>query len=192
MPEMYLPYLQNPGRGVTVMVRAAGDPMSVAAAVRAEIGRVHPDLPVSQIRTMTSAVSSSLAEPRWNTILLGLFASVALVLAAIGVYGMVSTAVEQRSQEVGVRLALGAGPFDILETLLKREFGAVLLGIAIGLAGAALLTRLAVSLLYEVAATDPATFALVSVLLVAVALLAAFVPLRRAVRLEPIVALRSA
>jgi putative ABC transport system permease protein len=190
-PEMYLPYLQNPGRGVTVMVRASGDPLGVAAAVRAEIGRVHPDLPVSQIRTMTSEVSASLAEPRWNTILLALFASVALVLAAVGVYGMVSSAVEQRTREVGVRLALGAAPVDIVKILLKREFPAVVVGIAAGLGIALFATRLAAGMLYEVSAHDPLTLGLASLLLAVVGLAATVVPLRRAMRLPPIVALRN-
>jgi putative ABC transport system permease protein len=190
MPEMYVPYLQNPGRGVTVMVRTATDPMSMAATVRAEIGRVHPDLPVSQIREMTAAVSASLARPRLNTYLLALFAGVALVLAAVGVYGMVSYSVAQRTREVGIRMALGAQPRDIFALMMKQGLLLISIGIGTGLGAAVLLTRLAASLLYEVSATDPATFLLVAVLLATVALVAGYVPARRATMVDPIVALR--
>jgi ABC-type antimicrobial peptide transport system permease subunit len=113
------------------------------------------------------------------------------MLAAVGVYGMVTSAVEQRTQEVGVRLALGASPSEIFETLLKRELGTVAMGIALGLGAAALLTRFAVRLFYDVTPTDPVTLAAVSLLLAVVALLAAVVPLRRALRVDPVIALRS-
>jgi len=195
-PEMYFPYSQANVSGSAAFgmrdlaVRASSDPLSLAAAVRNEVWAVDKDQPVSNIRTMEQIMSGSVSRQRFNMLLLGIFAAVALILAAVGIYGVMSYTVAQRTHELGIRMALGAQSGDVLKLVIGQGMKLTLIGIAIGLAAAFALTRLMSSLLYGVSATDPLTFAAISVILTGVALAASFVPARRAIKVDPIVALR--
>jgi putative ABC transport system permease protein len=191
-PVVYVPFGQG-SEGTTTMylvVRAAKDPMSLAGAVRDRIRQVDRDVPASAIRTMDDRVSASLSQPRLQAAVLGAFAALAFALAAVGVYGVMSYAVRLRTREIGIRMAIGAGSRAILSLLLGRGLGLVGLGIAAGLLGAALLTRGLEALLFDVGTHDPLVFAGVTAALAAVALVAAWLPARRATRLEPVAALR--
>jgi putative ABC transport system permease protein len=177
-------------RSMHLAVRSQTDPASLTSAV---IGRIHsldPDLSVAHIRTMAQVISSSVAGPMFNTLLLGVFAAVALFLAAIGIYGVMAYATTQQTHEIGIRLALGAQPGNVLYLVLRRGVRLAGVGATFGVAAALALTRLMVGLLYDVSATDPVTFSFVVGLLLAIALLACYVPARRAMRVDPIVALR--
>jgi putative ABC transport system permease protein len=187
---LYIPYLQNPVPGMYLMVRTASYPLSLAAAVRGQVLAVDKDQPVANIKTMEQVLAESVAQRRLNTLLLGLFAAVALSLAMVGIYGVVSYSVSQRTHEIGIRMALGAQTGDVLRLVVRQGLQPVLIGMAIGLTGALALTRLLSSLLYGVSATDPATFVVISLLLTAVALLACYIPARRATKVDPMIALR--
>ncbi len=176
---------------MSLVVRTDGDPMSVAAAVRGQIRAVDRDLPVGAMRTMESVVSESVGRARFETVLLGTFGAVALALAMVGVYGLTSYAVEQRTREIGIRTALGASEHDVLRLVLGRSFALTALGIAVGLAGAGALTRVLSTLLFEIRPTDPATFGSVALLLAAAAMLASYLPARRALRADPLVVLKA-
>ncbi|HEX8719946.1 MAG TPA: ABC transporter permease [Pyrinomonadaceae bacterium] len=189
-PEAYVPYLQSPNRDMTLVLRTASDPTQLAGAISRETYNIDKDQPVSNVRTMSQLLSTSLARPRFNFLLLTIFAGVALVLAAVGVYGVISYSVTQRTQEFGIRMALGAQVGDILRLVFREGMTLALVGIVIGLAGAFALTRYIASLLYGLSATDPLTFAGVSGVLALVAVLACYFPARRAVRIDPINALR--
>jgi putative ABC transport system permease protein len=190
-PEMYLPHLQAAAPGyLTLVVRAGSDPLKLAAAVEGEVWAIDKNLPVSEIRSMEEVIASSIAQQRFNVLLLGIFAAVALILAAVGIYGVMSYSVTQRTQEIGIRMALGAQTSDVLKMVVGQVMKLVAIGIGAGLIGAFLLTRLLSSLLYQVSATDPATFAVIAVVLTSVALLACYLPARRAAKVDPIVALR--
>jgi putative ABC transport system permease protein len=188
--QAYFPYTQNAGPSMFLAVRTTGDPLSMAGSVRNAIWSVDPEQPVSQINGMDSLVSNSVAQARFNTLLLGLFAGVAMTLAAVGVYGVMSYSVSQRTHEIGIRMALGAAQGDILSLVLRQGVTLAATGVGIGLAGAYLVTRLMESLLFGVSATDLTTFAGVAVLLVLVAVLASYIPARRATKVDPIIALR--
>ena len=177
-------------RSMTLYVRTASDPLPMANAFRQAIWEVNPDQPVS-VSTMRQVVSATVAEPRFLTVLLGSFAVLAVVLAALGVYGVTAYDVSRRTYEVGVRMALGARAGNVLRLIVAQGLAPVLAGLAIGLIAARALTRVLSSLLYGVDATDPMTFASVALLLGAVALLAVYVPARRAARVDPILALRA-
>lgn len=192
-PEVYIPHpqgLQETSRNMFVAVRTETDPLSFAAAVRREVAAIDKDQPVADVRTMEQRLAESLSSARFNMLLLGIFAGVALLLAAVGLYGVIAYAVEQRTHEIGVRVALGAQRRDVLVLIvgqgMRMAFGGVVIGLVISLG----LTRLISSLLYGVEATNPETFATVSLLLVSVALLACYVPARRATKIDPIIALR--
>jgi len=193
-PSMYLPYAQAPAtflmQDTTLVLRTAADPLSLAAAARRAVQAVDPDLPVFDIATMDQLVYRSASTPRFNSTLLGVFAALALVLAAVGIYGVMSYAVAQRTHEIGVRVALGAGASDILRQIVRQGMLPAAMGIAIGTAGAWAVTRFLSSLLFGVTPTDPLTFALVPLLLAAVAVLACLLPGLRATRVDPVVALR--
>jgi putative ABC transport system permease protein len=189
-PAMYECYLQSPTPWMDVAVRTASDPMSIATAVRREIAAVDKDEPISKLRTMKQVMAGSVAQPRFRTLLLTMFAFLALILAAVGLYGVMSYTVAQQTQEMGIRLALGATPSDILMLSLSPGILWTVVGIGIGLIFALGLTRVLSSLLYTVRPDDPATFAAVSLLFVAVALLASYIPARRAAKVDPMVALR--
>jgi putative ABC transport system permease protein len=177
-------------RWMTLVVRSNEEPMSLAAAVRSRIQEVDKDQPVYNIATMEQLLTKSIAQPRFSTLLLGVFALLALALTAIGVYGVVSYAVAQRTREIGIRMALGAQVRDVLRLVIGQGLKLVLIGVALGLAGAGALTQAMKSLLFGVSATDPAIFALISVLLTGVALLACYLPARRAAKIDPMAALR--
>ena len=189
-PVAYLPDLRlNPYPWITYVVHSSTDPLALAKAARHEIQAVDKDTPV-QIRTMEQWLSSSLTKRRFNTLLLGIFAAVAMVLAAVGIYGVIAYSVTQRTHEIGVRVALGAQSGDVLRLVVGQGLVLILIGVGIGLAAAFPLTRVLSSMLYGVTATDPATFVAVSLLLTGVALLASYIPARRATRVDPLVALR--
>jgi putative ABC transport system permease protein len=189
-PQFYLPYRQNPTQFMTLVVRSANSPESQIAPVREQIWAIDKDQPVFSIRTMESFVAESIAPRRFTMLLLGLFAGVALLLAIIGLYGVMSYAVTQRTHEIGVRMALGAQGADVLKMIVGHAMTLVLVGVAAGLLAAFALTRVIASFLYGVSATDGWTFAGVPLLLCAVAAAASYIPARRATKVDPMVALR--
>jgi putative ABC transport system permease protein len=201
LPHVYVPYLQLPdqvledrtmdlARSMHVAVRTATNPDSITSAVTAQVHAVDPDIPVAHIATMDQELESSVAGPQFSTLLLGIFATMALFLAAIGIYGVLAYTITQQTHEIGIRMALGAQQRDVLRLILKQGTALALAGVGIGAVAAFLLTHLMASLLYGVSATDPVTFVGVAVLLVGVALLACYIPARRAMRTDPMVALR--
>ncbi len=188
--ELYMPYDQQPEPGMSLMIRYLNDGTGVAAAVRQEVLALDKNQPVYSIRTLDSVLSESVATPRFRTSLLGVFAGVALILAGVGIYGVISYAVSQRTQEIGIRMALGAQATDVLGLVIKGGMTLALIGVAVGLVGAFALTRLLTTLLFSVRPTDLVTFATVSVGLIVVSLFACFIPARRATKVDPLVALR--
>ncbi len=193
-PSMYLPYAQAPApflmQDITLVLRTGSDPLSLVAPARRAVQAVDPDLPVFEVATMEQLVYRSASGPRFNTALLGIFAALALILATVGIYGVMSYMVLQRTHEIGVRMALGAEAGDIIRQVVRQGMLLAAGGIATGIAGAWVVTRFLSSLLFGVRPTDPTTFALVPLVVVAVALLACFLPARRAARVDPMVALR--
>lgn len=190
-PQMYLSYQQIPFFVPRdLVVKTDVDPLSMAATVRKTIWEIDKDQPVSNIRTMDEIASESVARQRFSMLLFAIFAGVALLLAAVGIYGVMSYSVAQRRGEFGIRMALGAQKRDVLKLTIGKGLKPVLLGVVFGLAGAFALTRLMASLLFGIGATDPTTFAAISVVLVGVGLLASYIPARRATKVDPIVALR--
>jgi putative ABC transport system permease protein len=187
---IYVPHAQEPRRGMTFVVRTAGDPLSMAGAVRNAIQKVNKDQPVMRIETMEQVVAASLAQSRFAAALLSLFAALALVLAAVGIYGVMAYDVADRTREIGVRMALGAEARDVLRLIIGQGLKLVLIGVALGLIVALTLTRLMKALLFGVSATDPLTFGVVAALLAAIALLACWLPARRATKVDPMVALK--
>ena len=190
LPFIYTPLAQEPQSGMTLMVRTAGDPGALVGAVRSEIGAVNKDVPSFGAQTMTERIGSELAVDRIIAVLLSVFGGSALLLAAIGIYGVIGYAVAQRTHEIGVRIALGADQRDILKLIVGQGMVLIVIGAGIGLALALAATRLLKSLLFGVSATDPLTFVSVVVALVGVALLACYLPARRAMKVDPLVALR--
>ena len=177
-------------RSLKLVVRANGDPITTAGAIQAQVRAIDPSLPVAQVRTMETVVNESAAPQRFNTVLLGGFAAVALVLAAIGIGGVLATAVSRRTQEIGLRMALGARRGDVLRMVMGQGMALVLLGLAVGIPSALLATRLMSSLLFGIAPHDVMTFTAATGVLLAVSLVACYVPARRATRVDPMVALR--
>jgi putative ABC transport system permease protein len=190
-PMVYWAHPQLVYSEMTYVMRTNGDPMTLAAAARREIQAIDKDQPVADVRTMQSWIDELTARSRFGTLLLSIFAGLALILAAIGIYGVMSYSVTQRTHELGIRIALGAQTRDVLKLILGRGFGLTLVGIALGLAASFALTRVMSSLLYGVSATDPVTFGGLSLLLTSVALLACYLPTRRAMKVDPMVALRN-
>jgi len=185
---MYLPSLEV--GGASLVIRATNNPSALVAAVQNQIKAIDKDQPVSQVSTMDQLLANSVAEPRFRTLLLLLFAIVALLLASIGIYGVMSYTVTQRTREIGIRMALGAQRSDVLKLVVRQAVTLTLAGVGLGVIAAFGLTRLIESLLFEVTASDPLTFVVVSMLLTSVALLASYIPARRATKVDPMAALR--
>ena len=189
--EIYVPYLQRPNDFMHIVARTAADPLQFVPAIRRELAEVDKDQPVHNIKTMEQLFAESISQPNFNMLLLSVFAAVAMVLAAIGIYGVISYSVTQRAHEIGVRMALGARGADVLKLVMRQGLTLAITGVAVGLAGSFALTSLMKTLLFEVSATDPVTFVIVPSLLAAVALLACWIPARRATKVDPIRALRN-
>jgi putative ABC transport system permease protein len=189
-PAMYLPHLQSPNAGLTVLVRTSGEPLAIAAAVREQVRALDKDVPVTHIQTMDQVFGASVAQQRFSMLVVGLFAGLALVLASVGIYGVMAYSVAQRAHEIGVRMALGARTAQVLKLILKDGMTLALLGVGVGLAGAFALTRLIATLLFGVTPTDATTLIVVSLALLGVALVACYIPARRATKVDPLVALR--
>jgi putative ABC transport system permease protein len=191
-PEMYVPYLASnqPWREMTLVVRTSSDPARLAAAVRREVRSIDEDQPVYNIRAIEQLLSGSLSRQRFLALLLEVFAVLALVLAAIGVYSVMSYSVTQQTREIGIRIALGGSRADVLGLVIGRGMVLALIGVGAGIVAAVALTRLISSLLYGIRPNDPATFAAVVFGLVGVTALASYIPARRATKFDPMVALR--
>ena len=189
-PEIYYHTNTQPPFGPVVVIRTTSDPQRLISIARAKIRELDRDVPISNVNTMEQLVAQSVAQRRFGMFLLGIFALLALLLAAIGIYGVVSYTVTQRTQEIGVRMALGASASDVLKMVLRNGMSLALIGVGLGLVGAFGLTRLMSRLLFEVKPTDVTTFTLVSVGLIVVALLACYLPARRAMKVDPLEALR--
>jgi putative ABC transport system permease protein len=201
LPHVYVPYLQVPdgllvdkminfGRLMTLAVRTSTDPSAMTSALVAQVHSFDSQLAVANIRTMTQEVNSSVAGPKFDTFLLGLFAFLALFLAAIGIYGVLAYTTAQRTHEIGIRMALGAQRTDVMRVVLGQGARLAVFGVALGVLAAFGLTRLMASLLFGVSAIDPLTFVVVAIVLVGIGTLACYIPARRAVRVDPMVALR--
>jgi putative ABC transport system permease protein len=190
MPAIYVPYLQAPDAGMTLVVRSAGDPLGLVKAVRDAVHRVDPNQPLARVRTMETVVAESVGPRRFSMSLLSGFAALALFLAAIGVYGVIAYSVTQRTHEIGIRMALGARRGDVLRLVVGQGLRLVGTGVALGLVAAWPLTRMLSGLLFQVSAVDPLTFAGVPLMLAGVAIFACYLPARRASRVDPLTALR--
>jgi predicted permease len=198
-PEMFVPYGQVPAHVEALLVReisahwvvrAKGSPLSVAAEAKQAVLQVDPDEPIAQVQSMDAVLSASLGHWRFNMTLLAAFAALALVLASVGIYGVLSYSVSRRVREIGIRMALGAGRREVMKLVVGEGMATALIGIAAGLAAAVALTRLLASMLYGVRPTDPMTFLASALLLAAVSLLASYIPARRATKVDPMAALR--
>jgi putative ABC transport system permease protein len=194
-PAIYVPMIQNPYpnalRNVFLVVRSDGNPKSVVPGIRGRLRSLDKTIPISQVQTMEEIVSASLAQRRLSMSLLVVFAVLAGLLAAVGIYGVMAYIVAQRTHEIGIRLAMGAQSVDVLKLVLRDGAKLAGIGVAIGLCAAFALTRVIASLLFGVGAVDPITFLSTSLLLTVVALLASYLPARRASRVDPLVALRN-
>jgi predicted permease len=194
-PEAYVPFLQDPlsqtyQRSMTIVARTKSDPRDVAGSLRSALTSIDKGLPVYAIKPMTEYLRDSLSRRRFSLVLLSLFGGVALTLAAVGIYGVISYGVTQRTHEMGIRMALGAQPRDVLNLVVRQAMLLALGGVAIGLLASLALTRLMKSLLFNVGVTDPLTFAVIALLMTLIALLACLIPARRATKVDPLVALR--
>jgi putative ABC transport system permease protein len=187
---VYFPHAQSSRIGMTLVIRSASDPLAMVGATRGAVQSVDSDQPIYGIRMMDEMVAGALAPARFTLLLLMIFAGVAAALAVVGIYGVMSHSVTQRTHEIGVRMALGAGTNDVLRLVIRQGIKLALLGVASGLVVALLLTRLMRELLFGVSATDPLTFGFIALLLILVASLACYIPARRATKVDPLVALR--
>jgi putative ABC transport system permease protein len=188
--QVYAPFSQNPIWAMTLGVRTHGDPAQLGTMVREQVRALDPALPVEDIKPMTEVIAESIAEPRFRTTLLGLFAATALLLAAIGIYGVISYNTGRRTREIGIRVALGAQRRDVLRLILREGFALSAAGAALGILGAAMLAHFLATLVFGISTGDPFTYLSVTGLLLGVALLACYIPARRAMRVDPMVALR--
>jgi putative ABC transport system permease protein len=189
--QAYFSYLQLPFSNITAVIKSQLEPAQMIAAARRQIQVIDPHQPIYNVRTLEQVRATSIAPERLNLTLLGLFATLALILAAIGLYGVTAYSVSQRAHEIGVRMSLGAQRRDVFKLIAQQGLRLTLIGVAIGLAGAFALTRAMRTLLFEVSAADPVTFAVIPLLIAAVALFACWIPARRATKVDPIIALRS-
>jgi putative ABC transport system permease protein len=190
-PQLYLPFRQWPVSSMSVVLKTATPPASLTDAVRAQVYSVDPNLPVSNVRTLDEIVGRSISQPRFYMLLLTIFAGIALALAAIGIFGVLSYAVSQRTREIGIRMALGAQERSVIGLVVQQAMFLVASGVAAGVVMALFVSQALTKMLFGVTPTDPVTFTLVAVLLGAVALLASYLPARRATRVDPVVALRA-
>jgi len=190
-PLLYLPYHRFPLAFMSIAARSSAGPGAVASIVREAVKRVDPDMPVDTVVPLRQVLQDSIAEPRFRTLLLGAFASMAVVLASVGVYGLISFSVAQRTREIGIRVALGAQARQVMAPVLREGLGLALIGIGLGIAGSLAATRLLAEFLFGVEPTDPLTYAAVALLLLAIALVASYIASRRALRVDPITALRA-
>ncbi|MGA9774079.1 MAG: ABC transporter permease [Blastocatellia bacterium] len=188
--QMYAVHTQSPRRSLALVLRTSSDPLSLVSAIRSRIADMDSDLPLSNMRTMEQILSESIMRPRFNMLLITIFAVVAMVLASVGIYGVISYSVSQRTHEIGVRIALGARPGDIFRMVVGQGLKIALAGVGAGLVAALALTRVMVSLLYGVQATDPLTFAAISAALTAIVIMASYIPARRATKVDPMISLR--
>jgi putative ABC transport system permease protein len=189
-PQTYVPHAQSPFPGMRVVVRTSTDPLSLVGAVRTQIQSVDSEEGPTRFATMEQLLSESVSQPRFNAFLIGLFAVLAFILSAIGIYGVVNYEVTQRTSEIGIRMALGARSADVLRLILRQGMVLTFAGLFAGVVGAFALTRFLSGLLFEVKPTDPMTYVTVAVLLGVVALAACLIPARRATKVDPLVALR--
>jgi putative ABC transport system permease protein len=190
-PMIYYPASQIPAGSGTVVLRTSAEPAALAPLLRSALREQDPQVPAGEIATMDTYLARSTSDRRFPMTLLTVFAGLAVVLAGIGIYGVLSYAVTQRTREIGIRVALGAGPEQVLVMVLRAGLGLTLLGVVLGVAGSAIATRALSHLLFGVMPTDPVTFVSVTALLVGIAFLATYLPARRAARVEPMVALRT-
>jgi ABC-type antimicrobial peptide transport system permease subunit len=190
-PQIYLPMGQSPMDTATLVLRTSTDPEALTGAVRSAVREIDPSLPLYRVQPMEDVVAASLADQRFSATLLGVFAALALVLASLGVYGVISYSVAQRSRELGLRMALGARRDGVLRLVVRQGMGLVLVGVGVGLVGAFLASRLLRSMLYEIGAGDPLTYVVVPVVLTLVGLVATLIPALRATRVDPAVALKA-
>jgi putative ABC transport system permease protein len=192
--EMFLPYCQAdqllPVFQMSVVLRTAGDPHQQAAALRSALAEIDPNEPLVKVRTMEDNMAATVSQPRFRTWLIGIFAGLALLLAAVGIYGVMSYSVTQRTSEIGIRVTLGAQPVEVFRIVVGEGLRFALIGVALGGVGGLILTRLLGSFLFGVSATDPLTFSGVALLLILVSAAASFFPAQRATRVDPTVALR--
>ena len=189
--DVYLPFQQSPIGGMMIYLRTAGDPAIAVAGLREQVHALNRDLPVFDIRTMEERMRESTGKARFSATLLTVFAGIALLLSAVGIYGVMAYVVTQRTREIGIRMALGARPGDVLGLMLRRGAILAIAGVAIGTAGALGATRVLTTLLYEVRPNDAATYLAIAVLLLLVTVVASYVPARRAAAVDPSSALRS-
>jgi putative ABC transport system permease protein len=190
-PQVFTPLAQNPVPYLYVVARTSGDPLAFAPVLRRELAALDPAQPISDVSSMDQRAATSVAQFKLNSIIVTLFASVALVLASVGIFAVISYAVAQRTREIGIRMALGAARMDVLRLIVRDGMTPAVVGVVLGAAGAFGATRVMRSLLYGVSATDPLVFGLVATMLVLVAVAACYVPARRAARVDPNVALRN-
>jgi putative ABC transport system permease protein len=189
-PTVYFPHPDLTYSFMTLVIRTDGDPSEMAPLVRRELSAIDPDQPISDLRTMEQVMADTLSRARFNTLLLGLFAGLATLLAAVGIFGVMNYSVTLRTHEIGIRVALGAQQGRVLMLILRQGLVLTLTGIGIGLAGALALTRVLSGLLFGVGTTDPVTFAAIVLALAVVSLIACYIPARRATKVDPMIALR--
>jgi putative ABC transport system permease protein len=188
--ELYVPYLQFPVFNIHLVLHATSDPIPLVSTIRNEVRALDPNQPVDNVRTMDKLLARNIAQDRLHMLLMGSFGTLALLLAAVGIFGVLSHSVSQRTSEMGIRMALGARQSDLFRLVLREGLKPVMIGVVLGLTGAVVLTRFIASMLYDVSVTDPLTFAAVSMVLFLVAALACYIPARRATKVDPMVALR--
>jgi ABC-type antimicrobial peptide transport system permease subunit len=189
-PQMYVPYSQRSTRSFRIVIRSAGDPLALATAIRTQVHALDPNLPIGEIAPLDNLLTASMARPRFYTSLLTLFAGVALVLAAIGIFGVLSYSVAQRAREISIRMALGASATGVVRMIVRHAMTLAIIGVAVGVLGSIALGRVLSSQLFGVSAADPVTFGAVIVVLLASAAAASYLPARRAAGLDPANALR--
>ena len=188
--QMYALHTQSPRRSLNLVLRTSADPMSLVSAIRSRVTEMDRELPLSNMRTMEQILAESILRPRFNMLLITIFAAVAMMLASVGVYSVISYSVSQRTHEIGVRIALGAHPRDIFRMVVGQGLKLAITGVGIGVVAAFALTRVMAGLLYGVQATDPLTFAAISAGLIAIVIMASYVPALRATKVDPMISLR--